>query len=268
MAIAYPQINPIALQIGPVAIHWYGIMYLLAFLSGWGLLCLRAKQNKAPNQLTVAQVGDLVTYAALGVIIGGRIGYMLFYDLPNLIHHPLSLLQIWQGGMSFHGGLLGVLLALWLFGRRHQLAFLALTDFIAPVVPIGLGLGRLGNFINGELWGRVSDVPWSMVFPLGGPLPRHPSELYECLLEGVVLFVALWCYSNKPRPLGAISGWFAIGYSVARIFVEFFRVPDPQYGYLAFGWLTMGQVLSLPLLCVGIALVLTARSRDVGTHKA
>ncbi len=258
MAWTYPQIDPVALQLGKVAIHWYGIMYLLGFLIGWGLLCLRAKRAMSPG-MTVSQVGDLVTYAALGVIVGGRLGYMLFYDLPMLLHSPLSLLMIWQGGMSFHGGFLGVVLALWLFGRRHQVAFLALADFIVPVVPVGLAAGRIGNFINSELWGRVSDVPWAMVFPTGGPLARHPSQLYEFLLEGVALFIGLWCYSSKPRALGRVSGWFAIGYSVARIFCELFRVPDPQYGYLAFGWLTMGQLLSLPLLLLGIGLLIWSR---------
>lgn len=262
MAWTYPQIDPVALQLGPVAIHWYGIMYLIGFLGGWGLLCLRAKKNLSPG-LSVQQVGDLVTYAALGVIIGGRLGYMLFYDLPTLIHHPLSLLTIWQGGMSFHGGFLGVALALWLFGRRHHIAFLALTDFLVPVVPIGLAAGRIGNFINGELWGRVSDVPWAIVFPTGGPLARHPSQLYEFLLEGVLLFFGLWCYSSKPRALGRISAWFAIGYSVARIFCEFFRMPDPQYGYLAFGWLTMGQLLCLPLLLLGVVLLIWSRQPKV-----
>lgn len=254
MAWQYPQIDPVALQLGPVAIHWYGLMYLIGFIGGWALLCYRVKRHPIPN-LNVAAVGDLVTYAALGVIVGGRIGYMLFYNLPQLIKAPWSLLMIWQGGMSFHGGLLGVLFSLWLFGRRHHIDFLRLTDFIAPVVPLGLAAGRLGNFINGELWGRVSDMPWAMIFPTGGPLPRHPSELYEFLLEGVILFILLWCYSAKTRKLGRVSGYFAVGYSVARIICEFFRTPDPQYGYLAFGWLTMGQVLSLPLLLIGLFLV-------------
>ena len=178
---------------------------------------------------------------ALGVILGGRIGFMLFYDLPVLYHHPASLFKIYQGGMSFHGGLIGVMLALWIYSKRHKIAYLTLTDLLAPIVPIGLALGRLGNFINGELFGRISHVPWAMVFPNGGPYPRHPSMLYECFLEGVVLFVFLWLYTLKPRARGMASGIFLIGYSIFRFLVEFVRQPDPQLGFVAFGWVTRGQ---------------------------
>jgi phosphatidylglycerol:prolipoprotein diacylglycerol transferase len=196
------------------------------------------------------------------VILGGRIGYTLFYGFDQLRADPAFVLRIWQGGMSFHGGLLGVLIAAWLFGRRHGHRFFAVTDFIAPLVPIGLGAGRLGNFINGELWGRVSDLPWAMVFPHAGPLPRHPSQLYEFALEGVVLFAVLWLYSARPRPCMAVSGLFLVGYGLARSAVEFAREPDPHLGFLAGDWLTMGMLLSLPMvLAGGVLLALAWRSQ-------
>lgn len=251
--LTYPHINPIALQLGPLAIHWYGLMYAVGFLGGWGLASLRAR--RPGSGWTADQVSDLIFYAAMGVILGGRTGYMLFYDLPNFLMHPWIIFQIWKGGMSFHGGLLGVLFAMWLYSRKVHKPLSELLDFIVPLVPIGLGAGRIGNFINGELWGRVTDVPWAMVFPTGGPLPRHPSELYEFLLEGVVLFTVLWIYSSKPRPPLAVSGLFLILYGMFRIFAEFYRVPDPQYGYLAFGWLTMGQILSVPLVVAGVIML-------------
>ncbi len=185
-------------------------------------------------------------------------GYAIFYDLAANLDNPLNILKIWQGGMSFHGGLLGVLLAVSLFARKTGKTFFQMTDFIAPLVPLGLLFGRIGNFINGELWGKVSDVPWAMVFPTGGPLPRHPSQLYEALLEGLVLFVLLWWFSAKPRPRAAVSGLFLVGYGSFRFIVEFVRVPDPQYGYLAFNWLTMGQVLCLPMIVAGIAMMIWA----------
>lgn len=257
--LQYPHMNPILVHIGPVAVHWYGIMYALGFLGAWWLATLRARKPNSGWQ--VEQVSDLIFYGALGVVIGGRVGYMLFYDLPGFLAHPWILFQIWTGGMAFHGGLLGVLLAMWLYSRSIKKPFMEVVDFIAPIVPIGLAAGRIGNFINGELWGRVTDVPWAMVFPTGGPLPRHPSQLYEFLLEGVALFLILWIYSAKPRPRMAVSGLFAIGYGCFRIFAEFFRVPDPQYGYFAFGWLTMGQILSIPVVLVGIALMWAAYHR-------
>ncbi len=251
--LPYPQIDPVALQLGPLSVHWYGLMYAVGFLGGWGLALWRTRN---PNSgWHPDQVSDLIFYAALGVIIGGRIGYMLFYDLPNFLARPWIVIQVWHGGMSFHGGLLGVLIAVWLYSRKIKKPFSELLDFIAPLVPIGLAAGRIGNFINGELWGRVTDVPWAMAFPTGGPLPRHPSQLYEFLLEGVTLFLILWFYSAKPKPRLAVSGLFALCYGVFRIFAEFFRVPDPQYGYIAFGWLTMGQILSVPLVIVGIILM-------------
>lgn len=250
--LIYPQIDPVIFSLGPLQVHWYGLMYAIGFLGGWGLAIVHAHRLKMG--LSNNQVSDLIFYVALGVVIGGRIGYMLFYNLPGFLDHPWSIFELWKGGMSFHGGLLGVLLAVWLYGRRIKKPFMELVDFIAPLVPIGLGAGRIGNFINGELWGRVTTMPWGMVFPNGGPLPRHPSQLYEFLLEGVVLFLILWLYSAKPRPRLAVSGLFAICYGTFRIFVEFFRQPDWQIGFIA-GWLTEGQLLSIPLVLVGIILL-------------
>lgn len=248
--LQYPHINPVAFNLGPVAVHWYGLMYLIGFLVAWGLGCYRA--NHSQGVWTTDQVSDVIVYAALGVIIGGRVGYMIFYDLPLLISQPTSLFEVWDGGMSFHGGLIGVILAVCLFARRHHKNVWDITDFIAPLVPLGLMAGRLGNFINGELWGKVSTVPWAMVFPTGGPLPRHPSQLYEALLEGLLLFIILWFFSAKSRPRFAVSALFLLGYGCFRFFVEFYRVPDAQYGYLAFGWVTMGQILSLPMIIIGL----------------
>ncbi len=250
----YPAMNPIALQLGFIKIHWYGLMYLIGIAGGWALLLWRSKQRPELGW-TSEQISDLVFYATLGVVLGGRVGYMLFYDFSTLIHAPLTLFKIWEGGMSFHGGLLGVLLFMWLFARKSHKHFMDIMDFIAPVVPIGLAAGRLGNFINGELWGRVTDVPWAMVFPNAGNLPRHPSQLYEFLLEGVVLFSVMWWYSSTPRPRYAVSGMFALGYGLARFFCEFFRQPDVQKGFIAFGWLTMGQLLCVPMVMVGVWLL-------------
>ncbi len=252
--LEYPNINPVILHITDTfQIRWYGVMYLVGFAAGWVLLRLRTKS--LPGWETTDKLNDLLFYVALGVILGGRIGYMLFYALPDWLAHPTELFKIWQGGMSFHGGLLGVVVATWYFSRRFQDPFWVIGDLIAPVIPIALGAGRVGNFINGELWGRVTDVPWAMVFPHAGPLPRHPSQLYAVLLEGVLLFTLLWIYSSKPRKRGAVAGLFLLGYGCIRIFEEFFRQPDPQYGYLAFGWLTMGQLLCLPMILVGLLLM-------------
>lgn len=252
--IAYPHIDPIALSLGPLKIHWYGITYLVGFVAAWLLLSWRAKK---PNSgWTTEEVSDLIFYGAMGVILGGRIGYCLFYNLPFYATHPLQVFYVWDGGMSFHGGAIGVLFALWLFAKKTGKAYFTVTDFGVPVVPLGLGAGRIGNFINAELWGRPTDVPWAMIFPTDPyQLPRHPSQLYEFALEGVVLFLLLWIYSRKPRPAATVTGLFGVGYGLARITVEFFREPDAQLGYLAFGWLTMGQVLSVPLVLAGLGLI-------------
>jgi phosphatidylglycerol:prolipoprotein diacylglycerol transferase len=244
----FPQIDPVALSLGPVQVHWYGLMYLFGFVAAWLLGRLRAERYG----WKVTDVEDLLFYGAIGVIVGGRLGYVLFYDLAANLAQPLNIIKIWQGGMSFHGGLLGVLTAFWWFGRKTNRSFFAVSDFIAPLVPIGLLTGRIGNFINSELWGKVSDVPWAVVFPNGGPLARHPSQLYEAALEGLVLFIILWLYSAKEKPLGAVSGLFLLVYGCFRFLVEFVRIPDLQYGYFAFDWLTMGQILSLPMMIVGL----------------
>lgn len=260
--LMYPHFNPIAFKVGPLAVHWYGIMYLVGFAAAWLLCQWRAKR---PNSgWTKDQVNDLIFYSACGVIIGGRLGYMLFYDFPNFIANPLTIFRVWTGGMSFHGGMLGVIIGFWIFARRNHKGFFAVGDFLAPVVPFGLGAGRIGNFINGELWGRVTDVPWGMVFPAVGPPPRHPSVIYEFLLEGVVLFLVLWIYSAKPRPTMAVSGLFLIGYGIFRIIIEFFRQPDSQLGFVAFGWVTMGQVLSVPMVILGVLLMTLAYRRKNG----
>jgi phosphatidylglycerol:prolipoprotein diacylglycerol transferase len=257
--LTYPQIDPVAFSIGPLKVHWYGLMYLVGFVGGWWLGVHRAKK---PNSgWTEQQVGDLLFYVALGVILGGRLGYVLFYDFANYVQEPLNIFKIWQGGMSFHGGLIGVVLGMWLYGRRTQRTFFQVSDFVAPLVPIGYCAGRIGNFINGELWGRVTDVPWGMVFPGGGPDPRHPSQLYQAFLGGVVIFTILYFYSNKPRPTMAVSGLFAALFGAYRFTVEFFRQPDAHLGFIAFDWLTMGQLLSAPLVPLGIALMVLAYRR-------
>jgi phosphatidylglycerol:prolipoprotein diacylglycerol transferase len=245
----FPEINPIAFSLGPLKVHWYGLMYLIAFMSAWLIAYWRTQRYQL--NWNSEQISDLIFYGALGVILGGRIGYMLFYNLHELLHQPWILFKIWEGGMSFHGGLIGVVIALWLFSRRYKKTFLEVGDFVAPIVPLGLAAGRIGNFINGELWGRVTDVPWAVVFPHVDNQPRHPSQLYELGLEGIVLFIVIWFYAAKPRPVGRVSGLFLIGYALCRLIIEFFREPDAQMGYLAFGWLTMGQILSIPMLLVG-----------------
>ena len=243
------QIDPVALSIGSLQLRWYGLMYLAGFGLGWMLGRWRA--SRPGSGWTGPDVDDLLTCVMIGIILGGRIGYVLFYDLPVYTHDPMEIVRIWNGGMSFHGGLLGVLGAFWYFARTRGRTFLEVSDFIAPLIPQGLFFGRLGNFINGELWGKVSDVPWAVVFPGAGPLPRHPSQLYEAALEGLLLFIILWVFSLKPRKVGAVSGLFALAYGVFRFAVEFVRMPDVQLGYLAFGWLTMGQLLCVPLILAG-----------------
>ncbi|RME32787.1 MAG: prolipoprotein diacylglyceryl transferase [Gammaproteobacteria bacterium] len=261
--LPYPHIDPVAVQIGPLAIRWYGLSYLAGILGGWWLLRRRAQERE---EWDAGRVDDLVFQVALGAVLGGRIGYVLFYNLPGYLADPLAVFRVWEGGMSFHGGLLGALAALWYFAHGHHRGFLVTADFLAPVVPLGLFFGRLANFINGELWGRPTDLPWAMVFPdpRAGGIPRHPSQLYEATLEGLVLFGLLWFYSARPRPAGSVSGLFLAGYGCARFLVEFAREPDPQLGYLAFGWFTMGQLLSLPMVVAGLALIwFSSRSEEV-----
>jgi len=258
--LVYPSINPVAFHIYSWPVYWYGLMYLFGFLIAWFLLSMRIAKNKL---FTQEELGDILFFGAVGVIVGGRLGYMLFYDWRTLLEQPLLLFQTWKGGMSFHGGLIGVLIALGWYAFRHKRSYLVLMDFVAPVVPIGLGLGRIGNFINGEVWGRVTTVPWAMIFPNAGSSPRHPSQLYEFLLEGVLLFLILWLYSHRPRPVGAVSGLFLVSYGVFRIFVEFFREPDEGIGFIG-GIMTEGQCLSLPMVFLGIILLLWAyRKRGV-----
>ncbi len=247
----YPDINPIAIDLGFAQIYWYGLMYLTAFLAAYLLANARAKSLN--NNWNTQQIEDLIFYGAIGVIVGGRLGYMLFYNLSNFLSDPLSIFSIQGGGMSFHGGFLGVLLAMVLFNRKYNKTFFVTMDFVAPLVPLGLGFGRLGNFINGELWGKVTTSPMGMYIQEQG-VSRFPSQLYEALLEGLVLFIILWVYSQKPRALMSVSALFLIFYGLFRFIIEFVRVPDVQLGYLAFDWLTMGQLLSLPMIILGIYL--------------
>ena len=260
--LPYPQIDPVALALGPLKIHWYGLMYLIGIGGAWWLASRRV--NAFAPTWNKEKLSDLVFWVAMGVILGGRLGYVLFYDLAAYIAEPVRMLRIWEGGMSFHGGLIGVMLATWWFGKRNNKSFFELMDFIAPLVPIGLGAGRIGNFINAELWGKPTDVPWAMIFPpFSDPaqLPRHPSQLYQFALEGVALFVILWLFSRKPRPTMAVSGMFALFYGIFRFIVEFVRVPDAQLGYIAWGWLTMGQILCVPMILAGLGLIWWAYNR-------
>ena len=251
--LTYPDISPVAVDFGPVAIHWYGLTYLFGFIAVWWLGNLRAR--RPDSGWTAEEVADMLFYGALGVILGGRVGYILFYNFDLFIDDPLMLFRIWQGGMSFHGGMLGVFVAMWVFGRKTGRTFFQVTDFMAPFVPVGLGAGRLGNFINGELWGRPTELPWGMVFPFVDQQARHPSMLYEALLEGLLLFIILWVYSSKSRPLRAVSGMFMLFYGLFRFGVEFVRQPDAHLGFIAFDWLTMGHVLSAPMVLYGIYLL-------------
>lgn len=246
----YPEIDPVIFPITEtLQVRWYGVLYLVGFAGCW-LMC-HFKSKKLANWHTKESLGDLFFYMFWGVILGGRLGYMLFYFWEPWLADPLLVFKTWQGGMSFHGGLIGVIIAMFYFSRRNGVSVLQISDLIAPTIPFALAMGRIGNFINGELWGKVTDVPWAMVFPHVDKLPRHPSQLYAVLLEGLLLFVFLWIYTRKPRPTGQTSGMFLIGYGLVRCFEELFRQPDPQYGYLAFGWVTMGQILCVPMILIG-----------------
>lgn len=259
--LTHPDIDPVAIQLGPLAVHWYGLMYLAGFAAAWYLGRRRCRQPWSP--LREEQVEDLIFYGAVGVILGGRFGYVVFYNFPQFVDDPLWLFRVWEGGMAFHGGLLGVVLALTLYARKIKVSVFAIWDFVAPLVPIGLGLGRLGNFIGQELWGRPTDAAVGMIFPNDpSQLPRHPSQLYQFALEGVVLFAILYWYTRKPRPRLAPGALFLVCYGVFRFVVEFYRQPDSHIGFDAFGWLTRGQVLSLPMIAVGVAVMVYAYRRD------
>jgi len=257
--IPYPAIDPVIVSVGPFAIRWYALAYIAGLVIGWRY-CL-ALARKPPQVARPQDIDDFLVWATLGVVLGGRTGYVLFYRPGYYIENPGEIFALWHGGMSFHGGALGVLLALWLFGRQRKIPFLALADIIACAVPIGLFFGRLANFINGELWGRVTDVPWAMVFPTGGPFPRHPSQLYEATLEGVVLFCLLYLLQRSDRVrrhAGTLAGTFLLGYGTARIIAELFRQPDANLGFIFLGT-TMGQLLSIPLLLIGVWLIWRAK---------
>lgn len=263
--LVHPNFDPVAVSLGPVQIHWYGLMYVLGFLGVYTAWLYRTKHHTqvVSDRWNAETISDLLFYGALGVVIGGRLGYVLFYKPMEYLTDPLSVFLINQGGMSFHGGLAGVAIALWLFSRKIKLPMLEVYDFVALAAPIGLFFGRIGNFINQELWGKVTDMPWGMVFtvPGAGDQPRHPSMLYEAMLEGLLLFVILWFVGKKTRRIGVLSGVFLAGYAIARILVEFVRVPDAHLNYLFFDWVTMGQLLSLPMLLVGVLLIITAKPR-------
>ena len=253
----YSHPDPVALSLGPLSVRWYGLMYLAGFVAAWWLARRRAAQPH--STWTPTEVDDLIFYCALGVILGGRLGWMLFYGTERILADPLSVLRIWEGGMSFHGGLVGVLVALALFASRRGKQLVDVFDFTAPLPAVGFGAGRIGNFINGELWGKPTDVPWAVIVD---GVPLHASQLYEAFLEGLVLFVVLWWFTAKPRPRWAPSGLFLLGYGVFRFAVEFVRVPDANRGYLLFDWMTMGQILSLPMIVAGLWMLAVAYRRN------
>jgi phosphatidylglycerol:prolipoprotein diacylglycerol transferase len=262
MPLEHPQFNPIAFSVGPLAVRWYGLMYLVAFIGFLLLGRLRARDDW--RGITKQDVDDLLFFGVLGVILGGRLGYVLFYKPGYYLQNPLEIFMIWKGGMASHGGIIGVIVVMWLFARSRAKPFLQVADFVVPLIPQGLAFGRVGNFINGELWGRPADPsvwPWAMIFPQSGDrIPRHPSQVYQFLLEGVLLFVLLWIYSRKPRPVGTVSAMFLIGYGLFRIIAEFGREPDAFLGLLAFD-LSMGQWLSLPMVLFGIGLYVYCQRR-------
>jgi phosphatidylglycerol:prolipoprotein diacylglycerol transferase len=246
--LVFPNFDPVLIQLGPLAIHWYGVMYLLAFGSA---LWLGNRRSEAAG-FTKDQVSDLIFFGAIGAVLGGRLGYILFYQFEAFLAQPSMLLRVWEGGMSFHGGFLGVIAGVVWFARKYRFKVHQIMDFVVPIVPIGLGFGRLGNFIGGELWGRPTDLPWGMVFPHVDSLARHPSQLYQMALEGVLLFTLVWIYSARPRAALRVSGVFLVGYGVQRFLVEFARQPDSHLNYVAFDWMTQGQLLSIPMIVLGL----------------
>ncbi|OQW39767.1 MAG: prolipoprotein diacylglyceryl transferase [Proteobacteria bacterium SG_bin4] len=256
--LVHPQIDPVAISLGPLSIHWYGLMYLLGF--ALFILLGRYRIKHHPHALfTYEMLDDALFYGMLGVVLGGRLGHVLFYQFGYYLEHPLQIFAIWEGGMSFHGGFLGVFIAMIMLARKYHLSWLAVTDFVIPLIPPGLAAGRIGNFINAELWGRPTDGPWGMVFPHVDELPRHPSQLYQFALEGLLLFIIIWIYSSKPRATGAVTGMFMIGYGIFRSIAEFFREPEDGFmGILTLG-VTMGQWLSIPMIIAGIAALLWSR---------
>ncbi len=265
LVIPYPEIDPVLVQLGPFAIRWYALAYIAGLVIGWRIM--RRVCEQPPRVLSAEKIDDFLLWAALGVILGGRVGYVLFYKPGFFLQNPLSIFTVWEGGMSFHGGLLGVIAAILLFALRNGVSPFMLSDLVAIVTPIGLFFGRLANFINGELWGRVTDVPWAMVFPHGGPLPRHPSQLYQAFFEGIVLFAvvfAVWRLLDARRRPGLLTGTFCAGYGIARIVGEVFREPDAFLGFL-WGPITMGMVLSLPMVLFGLWLIVRAERRPAVT---
>ncbi|WP_017443707.1 prolipoprotein diacylglyceryl transferase [Gayadomonas joobiniege] len=262
----FPAIDPVIFEVGPIALRWYGLMYLIGFAGAMYLANRRAEEKGC--LWTKDQLSDMLFYGFLGVILGGRIGYVLFYQFPLFLDDPSYLFKIWEGGMSFHGGFLGVVVAMFWFAHKTKTTFLQVADFIAPLVPLGLGAGRIGNFINAELWGRTTDVPWAIVFPNAGDLPRHPSQLYEFFLEGLVLFIILNWVRRKQPPTGMIAGLFALGYGSFRFIVEYFREPDAHLQNFMGGFMTMGQLLCVPMILVGLALIIYACKNRQQANKA
>ncbi len=266
--MSFPDIDPVIFAIGPVQIRWYGLAYVVGILLGWRYARRLAANDRlwpgGKSPVTPLQLDDFLLWATIGIVAGGRIGYILFYDFAAVAANPLRAFEIWNGGMSFHGGVLGTLLAMILFARKHTIPLFNLFDIVCAVVPVGIFFGRVANFINSELWGRLTDVPWAFVFPTGGPFPRHPTQLYEAALEGLLLLAVLAVLIYRAGALkspGMIAGCFFTGYALSRILVEFFREPDAHIGYLFGGWLTMGMVLSTPMILIGLWAMLTARSR-------
>ncbi len=255
--ITYPEIDPVIISIGFLKIRWYGLMYLIGFVVA--ILLAKARTKKTWSPVKYSEVDDLIFYCMLGVILGGRLGYVIFYGWHQLISDPLYIFRIMEGGMSFHGGLIGVIAALWLYGRKIDKDMITMMDFVAPIVPLGLGFGRIGNFINGELWGKPTNVAWS--FKVNG-VSLHATQLYEAFLEGLVLFLILWIFTDKERPKMQSSAVFLIGYGVFRFFIEFYRVPDAHLNYLAFGWVTMGQILTAPMIIIGMTMFILANNKE------